>query len=90
MHPAQLYEAVFDFALFYFLFRRYRGKHFNGQVSALYFAIYAVFRFALEYVRANPAWMALTYNQWISLAVFASALLLYGFARGKAEAYHHA
>lgn len=79
VHPTQLYEAAFDFLLFLFLSARYSKRHFDGEVTALYFMLYSVARFVIEFYRAdNPFWGFLTINQWMSLLVFAAALFFYG------------
>lgn len=86
VHPTQLYEAVFDFALFFFLTRRYEKKRFEGEVAALYFSLYAVARFLVEFVRDdNPFWGFLTVNQWISVAIFIPAVLFYAAQAKKLE-----
>lgn len=78
VHPAQLYEALFDFVLFFFLRAVYLKKKFDGQTLTLYFCLYAAGRFALEFLRAdNPVLFFLTYNQWISVATFILALYFY-------------
>ncbi|MBI3313384.1 MAG: prolipoprotein diacylglyceryl transferase [Candidatus Omnitrophica bacterium] len=79
VHPAQLYEAAYDFLLFLFLNRFYSKKQFDGQVSAFYFMFYGAGRFAVEYFRAgNPTWLFFTYNQWFSLFLIIAALGFYG------------
>ena len=76
VHPAQLYEAFFDFALFFFLAKGSLRKKFDGQILACYFCLYPAGRFMLEFLRAdNPSVFFLTYNQWISIGIF-----LLGFA----------
>ncbi len=83
VHPAQLYEAVLDIALFLFLNRRYSRKAFDGQVTALYFVFYGAIRFIVEIFRdGNPVWQGLTYNQWISLGfISAGAAAHFIFSR---------
>ncbi len=74
VHPTQLYEALFNFALFFFLYSRYIRQHATGEIMGLYFAGYAVGRFAIEFWRGdNPLWYGLTLNQWGSLLVFTAA-----------------
>jgi phosphatidylglycerol---prolipoprotein diacylglyceryl transferase len=79
VHPTQIYEALFDVALFLFLNARYNKKRFDGEIMCLYFMIYAIGRFAIELVRENPTVFSLTYNQWISIATFLVACLAYAF-----------
>jgi phosphatidylglycerol:prolipoprotein diacylglycerol transferase len=51
-HPSQLYEAFFEgivmFAIMWFLRNR---KPFKGFLFGLYFVVYGVFRFSIEYFR---------------------------------------
>ncbi len=77
IHPTQLYEAVFDFLLFIFLNKRYETKRFEGEISCLYFVIYPAGRFIIEFFRTEPSWMFFSWNQWISLATFAVAGIIY-------------
>ncbi len=77
-HPTQIYEALFNLGLFLYLSRRYKQKHFPGEISTVYFMFYAVWRFLIEFLRAdNPIWNFLTWNQWQSLALFLVAAILF-------------
>lgn len=53
LHPVQLYESLFCFALFAFLVRLARGKTFDGQILIAYSVVYAIGRFLIEYVRGD-------------------------------------
>lgn len=53
LHPVQLYESLFCFALFGLLVRLARRKTFDGQILLAYSMLYAVGRFLLEYVRGD-------------------------------------
>lgn len=82
MHPAQLYESAYDFLLFIFLNRLYGKKQFAGQVTAVYFMLYAAGRFVIEFFRAgNPFWLFFSGNQGLSLFLFITAGGLYLFLR---------
>ena len=86
VHPTQLYEAFFLFALFAFLNWQYSRKKFDGQIMALYFVLYPIGRFVIEFFRAdNPFWGFFTRNQWLSLAVFVAASGFYYFRKQQAE-----
>ena len=69
-HPTQLYEAAFHgTAAVGLAWCRRRGL-FRGQLIKLYIIAYAVYRFASEYLRPEPAvWQGLTAYQWASLAI---------------------
>lgn len=89
VHPAQLYEAAGDFILFLFLNQKYTAKKFDGQIACLYFMLYAVLRFAVEFLREDSShWGGFSMNQWISSAVFTAAVFFYDRQRRKAGENH--
>jgi phosphatidylglycerol---prolipoprotein diacylglyceryl transferase len=72
VHPTQLYESLACLAICLFGVWRYRrGKHFRGELFFQYIALYAIFRFLVELVRADErgAWLdgLLTTSQLVSL-----------------------
>jgi phosphatidylglycerol:prolipoprotein diacylglycerol transferase len=72
--PVQLVEASFHagFALLFWMQRRTRWL--AGRRLALYLALYAALRFALETQRENPpVLLGLSYYQLLALALFALA-----------------
>lgn len=70
MHPSFVYEIVFHLAAFVVLYRlKPRLRHRPGALFTVYVAAYAVFRFAVEFVRANETvWLDLTRPQWFLVA----------------------
>ena len=52
VHPTQLYEAIFLFAIFAICYLLYWKKHFKHTMS-LYLICYGIFRFSLEYLRGD-------------------------------------
>lgn len=87
VHPAQLYEASLDFLLFLFLNWKYDNKHFQGEIAALYFTLYALIRFTVEFFRGdNPFVGALTIYQWMSLPLMTLGALAYYFLKRKDHA----
>jgi prolipoprotein diacylglyceryl transferase len=76
MHPSFLYEIAFQLTAFAVLLwlRPRIGR--PGELFVLYVAGYAVFRFFVEFVRANETvWLDLTRPQWFLLP----SLLILGF-----------
>ncbi|MDT0158279.1 prolipoprotein diacylglyceryl transferase [Microbacterium sp. ARD32] len=65
LHPSFAYEIVFHLAAFAVLWFWLRHRPIAaGETLTLYIAAYAVFRFAVEFVRGNEvAWMGLTRPQ---------------------------
>lgn len=68
LHPSFAYEIVFQAAAFAWL-RRFRGRlPKSGDLFIAYVTGYALFRFAVEFVRANEqVWYGLTRPQWFLL-----------------------
>ena len=68
MHPSFVYEIVFQLAAFgVLLWLRSRISH-PGELFVLYVAAYAIFRFLVEFTRANETvWLDLTRPQWFLL-----------------------
>lgn len=86
LHPTQLYEAVFCLALFLFLAKFYQknwDQH-PGKTAFLYFAIYPIGRFLIEFLRSDMVLLALgfTLGQWTSLAIFTITILISLSLRG--------
>ncbi len=80
VHPTQLYEAIGCLAISVFLSQwGYRHKRFDGQISVLFLALYAVLRFGLEFLRADDRglWFGVSTSQWLSVAVLAACAALW-------------
>ncbi|MQA11493.1 MAG: diacylglyceryl transferase [Pseudonocardiaceae bacterium] len=94
MHPSFVYEIMFHLAAFAALYwLKPRLRHRSGALFTVYVAGYAVFRFAVEFTRANETvWLELTRPQWfltagILLAV-ARAVLYYRTRAGRDATTH--
>ncbi|ETW23129.1 prolipoprotein diacylglyceryl transferase [Mycobacterium gastri 'Wayne'] len=85
MHPSFLYEIGFQLAAFAVLLWLRNQLTQPGELFVLYVAGYAVFRFFVEFVRANETvWLGLTRPQWFLLPSFVliAIRLGYGYRRG--------
>ncbi len=72
VHPTQLYEAMGCLAIAVILNAwGPRHKRFDGHVSLMFLALYAVLRFAIEFLRADDRglYFGVSTSQWISLAI---------------------
>jgi len=68
VHPTPIYEMVGCFAIFAHLWRRYDHGDGAGHLLGRYLILSGVLRFAIEFVRRNPAWIiGLTTAQWFSI-----------------------
>ncbi|MFI5716553.1 prolipoprotein diacylglyceryl transferase [Nocardia sp. NPDC051750] len=85
MHPSFVYEIVFQLAAFLWL--RWARDRITapGELFTLYVSAYAVFRFLVEFTRANETvWLDLTRPQWFLLPglVLVAVRLGIGYRRG--------
>lgn len=76
--PVQLVEAGFNLIIFFVLLSLSRRLRLRGQIMYVYFLIYPVVRFSLEFLRGDEIrgiWFGLSTSQWISIALFVFALI---------------
>lgn len=65
MHPSFAYEIAFHLSAFVAIYWLRSRIHAPGELFTLYIAAYAVFRFFVEFTRANEhVWLELTRPQW--------------------------
>lgn len=72
VHPAQLYEALGNLAIYYILAKHYPRRRFDGHTLCLYMMMYAGLRFANEFIRGDERqrMAGVSLAQWVSLALF--------------------
>ncbi|MBX2966158.1 MAG: prolipoprotein diacylglyceryl transferase [Cyclobacteriaceae bacterium] len=83
LYPTQLMESGFIFLVMLFLLFIRQKKKFHGQLFLLYLMLYAVGRFVLEYFRGDEVRGFVvdgyvSHSQFIALAIFGVAALIYG------------
>lgn len=85
MHPSFIYEILFQLAAFaVLLWLRHRIDR-PGELFVIYVAAYALFRFFVEFARANETvWLDLTRPQWFLLPSIAllGVRLRHGYRHG--------
>ena len=74
LHPVQLYESIVCLILFVVLVRLSRHKRFDGEVILAYTVLYAVARFALEFLRGD-ADRGFVFGGMLSTSQFIAAIL---------------
>lgn len=80
VHPTQLYESLFGLALAGLALWLWRRRAFKGQIILTITALYAVWRFFIEYVRDDPErgfYLGFSTSQLISLALLPMVGFLY-------------
>ncbi len=94
LHPAPLYEALWSLAVvlpLLLLFRSRARHRVPGQITLLYFALYGVGRFLVEYSRGDAIrglWFggAVSTSQLLSLTIVPTAALLWVWLVRRARA----
>ena len=93
LHPTQIYSSLYGLLLFLFLNWLLPRKRFTGQLVAFLFMAEATFRFLIEDLRYYESEMkftlgdsTVTYNQIISVALFAAGLIIFAVQRRRAAA----
>ncbi len=85
MHPSFIYEIIFQLTAFAVLLWLRNRIEKPGELFVIYVAAYALFRFFVEFTRANDTvWLDLTRPQWFllpSLAIL-SVRLFHGYRHG--------
>jgi phosphatidylglycerol:prolipoprotein diacylglycerol transferase len=84
LHPTQLYESVSMFIVFLALLWLYKRRRFSGQVILVYALSYALIRFSIEFLRADPrgdvfgltSLTGLSTSQLISIPVAIAAVVV--------------
>lgn len=81
-HPAQIYEAILDFLIFYLLLFIYkknlnRVKEKYGKIVLLSFILSSLARFAIEFLRGDSVyWQGFRLAQIVSGVIFIIALVI--------------
>ncbi|MFO0617701.1 MAG: prolipoprotein diacylglyceryl transferase [Polyangiaceae bacterium] len=80
VHPTQIYESAACLGIALFLLAYLHGrKRYDGQVFVGFLVLYAVARFALEFLRADErgGFLGLSTSQLIGLALVAVAVIIH-------------
>lgn len=89
VHPTQLYEAA-GCLIIAIILNAWgpRHKRFDGQISLMFLALYAVLRFALEFLRADDRglYFGVSTSQWISILILAGVAAVWLRATKQADA----
>lgn len=77
--PVQLFEAGFDFILFFLMIFICSNAILKRWAARIYIVLYAVVRFFLEFIRGDAVrgfWLSLSTSQWISILLLIIVLLI--------------
>ncbi len=85
VHPTQLYESFFAFSLFTVMHFARKKFTFEGFQMSLTFIGYGIFRFLIEFIRADsllPGFKPFTPSQYISIVILLIGLAVFFFKSG--------
>ncbi len=91
VHPTQIYESIYCFALAFFLYHLWKRRKTDGTVALAYFILYPIGRFFIEFLRGDQRhyFLNFTLAQWMSLLFLAVAFYFFRIrksSRGKNSA----
>ncbi len=83
--PVQLFEAIFNFSLFFFLYKYSKNKNLDGKITSLYLIYYSMFRFFIEFFRGDDRGniLFLSVGQFISCFIFLFGIYLWIYLKKK-------
>lgn len=77
LHPAQIYEAILNFVLFFILWQKRKSIKYNGELFKYYLIGFSINRFIVEFARTNPIIIgSLSIAHLYSLGLIIGALIL--------------
>lgn len=96
-YPTQIMEALGSFVIFLILLAFRKKKQFDGQVGLLYFILYALLRFSVEFLRGDDARNYIvpevfSYAQGVSVILFVFAVTVWIYKVKKKKSFtvsHH-
>lgn len=73
LHPAQVYEFLLDYLVFYIIWRKRKSVRYNGQLFLWYIVLFFINRGIIEFFRVNPSGTG-----WFSIAHLFSLIFIAG------------
>lgn len=73
LHPAQVYEFMLDYVVFFILWRKRKSTKYDGQLFIWYVILFSINRSIVELFRNNPSVAG-----WFSISHLLSVLLIIG------------
>ena len=81
VHPVQLYEVIFFFAIAYLIWRTKKIWKKNSSILLFSLFLFFIFRFSIEFIR-DPASSNFSNNMFLGVRLFQWGLLISGFVCG--------
>lgn len=73
LHPAQVYEFILNYLVFFILWRKRKSIQYDGQIVTWYIILFSINRGIVEIFRTNPSIMG-----WVSISHLLSLLFIIG------------
>lgn len=84
LHPAQVYEFLLNYLVFFFLWRKRKSIKYAGQIFSWYIILFSINRSIVELIRTNPSvagWFSISHL--LSVLFIAGAIVMMYFAKKK-------
>ncbi|ACB84558.1 prolipoprotein diacylglyceryl transferase [Natranaerobius thermophilus] len=82
VHPAQIYEVILNFVVFFILWEKRKVKNYHGQIFLWYIILFSVNRGIVEIFRVNPTIVGeLSVSHLLSLIFIIAALIISYFRK---------
>lgn len=84
LHPAQAYEFILNYLVFFILWRKRKNIKYNGQLFVWYIILFSINRSVVELFRINPSvigWFSISHL--LSLLFIAAAIVFMYIAKKK-------
>ncbi|MBO8140330.1 MAG: prolipoprotein diacylglyceryl transferase [Thermosipho sp. (in: Bacteria)] len=81
-HPTFLYESIIDFLIFLILYNYDLKKKNHGETTALYFILYSINRFWIEFLRTDSLYLGkIRVAQLVSIILFIFGIIMFLYIR---------
>lgn len=86
LHPAQVYEFLLDYLVFFILWRKRKNVKYDGQIFSWYIILFSINRGIVELLRTNPSvagWFSVSHL--LSVLFIIGAVVMMAFAKKKSK-----
>lgn len=86
LHPAQVYEFILDYILFFILWRKRDKKKYEGQLFIIYFIGFSIIRGIVEFFRINPlVWGPFSVSHLLSFIFIVIGVIIYALINRRCD-----
>jgi phosphatidylglycerol---prolipoprotein diacylglyceryl transferase len=84
LHPAQVYEFILDYILFFILWRRSEKQKYEGELFGIYLIAFPIIRGIVEFFRINPTvWGPFSISHLLSVVLMIPGFIVLKYVKRK-------